>query len=128
MTYYGAKDVAISFNSHDITSMVNPQADVERKAILQEGTPFGVAWKAWLDTGSRELSPITFSGIEQFQATTGSRAYLAEGLTGTLLITYGGAKTTSVTAFVTSYKSTLAAEKLHVFTVQLQPSGTVTEA
>jgi hypothetical protein len=124
---YGSKDVAVSYGSA-ITAMVFPTTDVEREAILQESTPFGVAWKTWVDTGSRSLAPLTFSGIEDFTASTGSRALMAEGTSATLLVTYGGSKTTSVTAIVQKYKSALVSEKLHVFTVTLQPTGTVTEA
>jgi hypothetical protein len=127
ITNYGSKDVAVSFGSA-VTAMLFPTTDVERKAIIQESTPFGVAWKKFLDTGARELSPLTFSGIEDFAASTGSRALFAEGTSATLTVTYGGSKTTSCTALVVSYKTAIVSEKLHVFTVQLQPTGTVTEA
>lgn len=127
-TYYGSKDFALSFGGANITAMVDPKAEVERKAILQVGTPFGVAWPVWRDTGSRELSPITLTGVEDFQAATGSRALLAEGTSGSLVATYGGAKTTTVTCIVTSYKSTMVDQKLHVFAVTLQPTGAVVEA
>jgi len=126
-TYYGSKDVAVSFGSA-ITSMVQPETDIEREALLQESTPFGSIWKQWLDTGSRVLAPITFSGIEQFQITTGSRALLAEGTSASLVVTYGGSKTTTVTCIVQKYVTKMVSEKLHVFTVTLQPTGAVTEA
>ena len=125
--YYGSKDVAVTYGSA-ITAMVFPATDIEREAILQESTPFGVAWKTWLATGSKSLAPITFSGVEDFTAVTGSRALMAEGTSATLTVTYGGAKSTAVTAIVQKYKTTLVSEKLHVFTVTLQPTGTVTEA
>lgn len=127
-TYYGSKDFAVTFGGASITAMVNPNTEVERKAILHENTPFGVAWPVWLATGSKRLSDITFGGVEDFQAATGSRALLAEGTSGALVVTYGGAKTTLVTCIVESYKTTMVAEKLHVFTVVLRPTGTVTEA
>ena len=127
-TYYGSKDASVTFGGTAITAMISPAADIEREAILQESTPVAVAWKTFLATGSKSLAPITFGGIEDFQASTGSRALLAEGTSGSLVVTYGGAKTTTVTCIVQKYKTVMASEKLHVFSVTLQPSGTVTEA
>lgn len=127
-TYYGSKDVTIAYGATTVTSYFDPVATIERQAILQNATPFGVAWQAWLDTGSRQLAPITLTGVERFEASTGSRVIFAEGTSATLVVTYGGSKTTSVTAIVQKYSTVLASEKLHVFSVTFQPSGTVTEA
>ena len=125
---YGSKDVAVSFGGTDVTAMLFPDTELERRAILQKATPFGVAWPVFLDTGSRELSPLQFGGIEDFTAVTGTRAIFAEGTSGELVVTYGGTKTTTVTCLGESYKSTLADQKLHVCVIKLQPTGTVVEA
>ena len=125
---YAAKDVAYSYGGTNVTAMFEPKIDVERKALLQEFTPAGVAWKQWLDTGFREMAPFTLTGVEDFTAVTGSRAKVAEGTSGAWIVTYGGTKTTTVTCLVTSYKSTIASEKLHLFHVTFQPTGSVVEA
>lgn len=127
-TYYGSKDVTVTFGGTAITAYVDPSTTIEREAILQNATTFGTAWETWLDTGSRKLSPITFGGVEQFQVSTNCRALLAEGTTGSLVVTYGGAKTTTVSCIVSKFATVMASEKLHVFKVTLQPTGTVTEA
>jgi hypothetical protein len=123
-----SKDVTITFGGTDVTSMLDPKADVDREAILQESTPFGVAWPTFLDSGSKQMAPMTLGGIEDFTAGIGSRAKFAEGTTATFVVTYGGAKSTSVTMIVQKYKSILAPKKSHAFEVVLQPSGTVTES
>lgn len=127
-TYYGSKDITVSFGGNAVTAYLDPEASIEREAILQNATPFGVAWQVFLDTGSRKLGQIKFGGVEQFQSSTNCRAYFAEGTSGSLVVTYGGAKTTTVTCIVQKYTTKLATEKLHVFEVVLQPTGTVTEA
>jgi hypothetical protein len=106
-TYYGSKDVVISFASNTLTAYFDPKGSIEREAILQNSTPFGVAWQAWLDTGSRKLAPLTLTGVERFEASTGCRSYLAEGSSGTFVVTYGGSKTTSVTCLVNKFTTIL---------------------
>lgn len=125
---YGIKDVVISLMSTTATAWFDPQGEVEREALLQESTGFGVAWQEWRDTGSRKMAPLVLRGIEDFTSSSGSRPKLAEGTTGSLVVTYGGSKTTTVTVFVAKYKTVLATQKLHIFEVTLQPTGTVTEA
>jgi hypothetical protein len=127
-TYYGSKDVTINYASTDITPYVDPQTTIEREAILKSTTPFGVVWPTWADTGSKRLAPLTFGGVERFETSTGCRVKFPEGTSGSLVVTYGGTKTTTVTCIVQKFKTVLATETLHVFEITLQPTGTVTEA
>ena len=127
VTYYGSKDVAVTFGVTTATSLLFGNGSVEREAVLQDVTPFGVAWPAWLATGMNKLADFTFSGVEDFGSTT-SRSVFAEGTTQTLTVTYGGAKSTAVSCIVAKYSTAIATDKLHTFTVTLRPTGTVTEA
>lgn len=127
VTYYGSKDVAVAYGATTVTSLLFGNGSVEREAILQEVTPFGVAFPAWAATGMKKMADLTFSGVEDFGTTT-SRSVFAEGTSASLVVTYGGAKTTTVTCLVAKYSTAIATDKLHVFTVTLRPTGTITEA
>ena len=120
----------------EIQSYIQTFNGVDIEQVLEEIHAFGDSWEEHLPVGIGKVGDITLGGLYDSAASPAPDALFGNripenpntGQTRTLKITWTGTKTTSVTAFVTSYKTTLAAEKLHVFTVQLQPSGTVTEA
>lgn len=139
MAKYGSNSLAISFDDNGgipvvMTQYITEINEVDIEALLEESHSFGDAWFEHLATGIRKMNPVTLSGFYDDAATTGPDAIFnavasnPAQATRTLLITWGGAKTTSVECLIQKYSRGARRNQLTRFTVILQPTGSVTEA
>jgi len=139
MAKYGSNSLAVSFDNSGgspvvMTNYIRTIGDVDVKAMMQESTAFGDAWMEKLATGMREAGSVTIGGYFDDTATTGPDAIFNDVADGpsdssrTLLITWGGSKTTSAETWISSYKRIAKVGELTAYEVTLEYTGTVTEA
>lgn len=139
MAKYGSNSLAISCDNSSgtpvvMTAYVTSIGSVEIESLLEESHSFGDAWFESLATGVRRMSDVVLGGFFDDTSSTGPDAIwnaVADGPTATsrtLLITWGGSKTTSVEVLITKYSRTAVRNELTKFEVTLTPTGTVTEA
>lgn len=117
-----------------MTNYIRTIGDVDVKAMMAESTAFGDAWVEKLATGVREAGSLTLGGYYDDTASTGPDVIFNDVASGptdstrTLLLTWGGSKTTSAEVWISSYKRTATVGELTGFEVTLEYTGTVTEA
>lgn len=134
MAKYGSKDLKVEVDNSggtlvDLSNYVTTINGISVEAILEEGTAMGDTWVEQLFTGNKQMPAITLGGFYDDTASTGPDAVLnAIGDTRTLKVTWGGTKTTSTEAIITSYVRTPAVKTLTKFSAVLTPTGAVTEA
>jgi hypothetical protein len=129
MARYGPADVVVTYNGNAIAD-VTVIGDIPKEMIIEEITPFGVAWEQHASVGVGRVGPITLEGIYDDSATALRTRLEAVGIggTATLLLTFGGTKTLSVSTVLRSITRTLARGALSRVSGLLQPTGTPTEA
>lgn len=131
MAKYSSKDLVITYGGTDMSQHVRSINGVEIEAILEEAHSFGDTWFESLATGLKRMNPIELGGFYDDTAVSGPDVKFgptALGTSATLQITWGGTKSTSVTAFVEKYTRGATLGGMTQYTVVLRPSGTVTEA
>lgn len=137
MAKYGPDDVLFKFDNVggtlvDLTQYVLSIGGIKKGAVLEDSRTFGDAWGEVLDTGIRNMQPIPVVFFYDDVATVGPNALFGAnsdlGRTGTLEVTYGSTKTTSVEAVVTDVDRNLDRGALHKMTVLFTPTGAPTEA
>jgi hypothetical protein len=139
MAKYGSNSFVVSIDNSGgtpvtMTDYIRSIGDVDVKAMMQESTAFGDAWMEKLATGMLEAGSITLGGYYDDTATTGPDVIFNDVATGptdstrTLLLTWGGSKTTSAEVWISAYKRTATVGELTAFEVTLEYTGTVTEA
>lgn len=137
MAKYGPDDVVVEFDNAggtlvDITQYVLSIGGIKKGAVLEDSRTFGDAWGEVLDTGVRTLQPIQIGMFYDDVATVGPNALFGGnsdlGRTGTLKVTYGSTKTTSVEAVITDVERLLDRGALHKMNVLVTPTGQPTEA
>lgn len=134
MAKYGSPSVTITYNSQDITQYITDINDIDVESLMEETTTFGDDWAEHTPVGMFKMGDLKLKGFYDDTATTGPDALfndLTQDPTSsakTLVITYGGSKSTSVGTFIQKYSRKLDRGKLHKFEVTLQPTGDVTEA
>jgi hypothetical protein len=129
MARYGPADVTVTYNGNVIPD-VTVIGDIPKEMILEEVTPFGVAWEQHASVGVGRVGPITLEAPYSDDATFLRVRADAVGIGGTanLVLLFGGAKTLTVSTIMRSITRTLARGALNRVSVLLQPTGTPTEA
>jgi len=129
MARYGPADVTVTYNGNLIPD-VTVIGEITKEMILEETTPFGVAWEQHASVGVGRVAPITLEAPYSDDATFLRARAEAVGIggTATLLLVFGGAKSLSVSTVVMSITRTLERGALNRIAVELQPTGTPTEA
>jgi hypothetical protein len=139
MAKYGSNSLSVSLDNSGgtpvaMTAYITAINAVTVEALLEESHSFGDSWFESLATGMRRMSPVEISGIYDDTSSTGpdavfnSPASAPSTSTRTLLITWGGSKTTSVETVITSFTRGATRNELTSYSVTLTPTGTVTEA
>lgn len=135
MANYGPTNFIISYDSADITQYVMTINDVTVEQAIEEVHALGDSWEEWLVVGVGKMGAIEIGGIYDDVA-GGPNAKFA-GRVGTetpataaktLVITWGGAKTTTVSTHLVSYTRKADRNGLTKWTAKLQPTGAVVEA
>lgn len=129
MARYGPADVAVSYSSQSIAD-VTVIGDLETLARTEEITPFGSAYETHAAVGVKAMSRITLQAPYSDDANLlrDKADDVGLGGTATLAITFGGTKSVSVSTIQTAQRRRIQRGNLTVFEVELQPTGTITEA
>jgi hypothetical protein len=139
MAKYGSSSIVVAFDDsggspQTMTQYVTEINEVSVESLMEESHSFGDSWFEALPVGIRKMEPITLSGWFDDTSTTGPDAIFnapaatVATSTRTLTITWGGTKTTSVECYIKKYTRQATRNQLTKYTVELQPTGTVTEA
>ena len=134
MAKYGSPSVTVTFGGTDMTQHTQTINGLDLESIMEESHSFGDSWFESLATGLKKFSDITLGGLYDDTVTTGPDAKYSVTASGpststtTLVITYGGTKTTTASVFIKKYSRKLVRGSLHKYEVVLTPTGTVTEA
>lgn len=135
MAKYGSDDTVIEFDStdggslQDMTQYITGVGVIKKGAVVMESTTFGDTWREHLDTGLREMDDIVLDMFYDDTSSTGSWVvFNSLGSTRTFKVTYGSTKTTTVETVIVDVSRNLEIGSLHMMSVTLRPTGTVTEA
>ncbi|HXO85230.1 MAG TPA: hypothetical protein VN803_06870 [Gemmatimonadales bacterium] len=135
MAKYGGKDFALSFAAQVMTAHILSINGFDVEAVTIDGKPFGTAYPKPIPTGDVNYSDIEVSGLYDDTATTGPDAVFRGNMpTGpasaasALVLTWGGAKTSTGTAFCVKYTRKVTKNQITEFTATLRISGQMTEA
>lgn len=131
MAKYGQSDFIISVGGTNMSQHVDTLNGADIEAMLQQSDTFGDSWVEQLYTGIRRMEPIVVEGFYDDTATTGPDAKFggaALGTTVAVVLTWGGAKTSSFNAVISRYARTPGRGELSRYAATLTPTGAVTEA
>lgn len=136
MANYGWPDLSIQVDATDGGSLQEMKTHTRgiqvgaSERFTEENTTAGSTWVAHVQTGIRQLGDVVLDGIYDDTASTGPNATYngTHAVTRTVTITWGGSKTTSFEAWITSFERTPVSKGKTAYKVTLKPTGTVTEA
>ena len=136
MAQYGWPDLSIQVDATDGGSLQEMKSHVRgiqigaSERLTEENTVAGSTWVAHVMTGIRQLADLTLDGVYDDTASTGPNATFngTHTVTRSVVLTWGGTKTTSFEAWITSYERTTPGKGKLGYKVVLKPTGTVTEA
>lgn len=128
MARYGPGDVAITYSAQaldDVTMM----SDMSHEMITEEITAFGQDDETHAPVGVRRMGPITLEApyTDDSNDLADKLSDVGLGGTATLLIGWGGTKTTSVSTILQSIQRVASRGVLTKVRGVLQPTGAVTE-
>lgn len=99
------------------------------EAMTELATAFGDTWESHLFAGVKRAEPITVGGYYDDTAATGPDAkFNVLGTTLTIVITWGGAKTSSFSAIAKKYDRIAKVGSMTRYIATILPTGTITEA
>lgn len=129
MARYGPADAAVTYSSQAISD-VTVIGNIERMARNQEITPIGASAETHAYIGVTGMGIVTLEApySDDSNNLRDKADDVGLGGTATLLITFGGTKTVSVSTIQVAQRRNIQRGSLTVFQVDLQPTGTVTEA
>lgn len=138
MAKYGPSSVAITLDDSGGTARVLSQYIISIGGIkvnsgMVDSTGFGDSWTESLSTGKRFMDDITIEAWYDDTSNT-TDAVLGDVANGpadqqkTLLVAYGGSKTTTVEGWIVDYERVLDKDSLHIVRATFRPSGAASEA
>lgn len=129
MATYGQSNLSFTVGGTEMKNYIISINAVEIQALTEQTDAFGDSWVENTYTGIKRLQPLTIGGVFDDTATTGPDAkFNTVGTTLACVITWGGTKTSTFSAIVTSYKRMASRGALTKYEVNLLPTGTDTEA
>ena len=138
MAKYGPSSVAITLDdsggtARNLSQYITSLGGIKINAGMVDSTGFGDSWKESLSTGVRSMDDISIEAWYDDTSNT-TDAVLGDVANGpadqqkTLVVTYGGSKTTTVEGWIVDYERVLDRDSLHVVRATFRPSGAATEA
>jgi len=135
---YGPSSVAITLDdsggtARNLSQYITSFGGIKINAGMVDSTGFGDSWKESLSTGVRSMDDISIEAWYDDTSNT-TDAVLGDVANGpadqqkTLVVTYGGSKTTTVEGWIVDYERVLDRDSLHVVRATFRPSGAATEA
>ena len=129
MTKYSSKDLDLSVGGQSMKAHILDDVTLLVEAKTEEATAFGSEWESHVSTGIKRADPITVGGYYDDTATTGPDAkFNVLGTTLTIIITWGGSKTSSFSAIAQKYQRVGTSGGMTRYVATLLPTGEVTEA
>jgi len=135
---YGPSSVSLVLDdsggtARDLSQYLISLGGVKVTAGMVDSTGFGDSWAESLSTGMRSMDDLTIEAWYDDTANT-TDAVLGDVANGpadqqkTLVLTYGGSKTTTVEGWIVDYERVLDKDSLHIVRANFRPSGAATEA
>lgn len=129
MARYSSKDLDIKIGGASIKAHVQDDITIGIEVGTEESTSYGSAVEQHISTGIKRMDPITVGGFYDDTASTGPDAkFNTLGTTITLLVEWGGTKTTSVETIVKRYERLAKVGDMTKYVATLQPTGAISEA
>lgn len=135
MANYGPADFSITYDGDDITPYVMTINDVTVEQAVEEVHALGDSWEEYLPVGVGKMGQIELGGIyddqasgpdDQFADRVGTEGPATAAVE--VVITWGGAKTTTFDTHLVSYTRKADRNGLTKWSAKLQPTGAVVEA
>lgn len=129
MARYGPADVAVTYSAQALDD-VTVISELPLEMLTEEITPFGSAWETHAPVGVKKLGPITLEAPYTDDSNDLNDKLFDVGIggTATLLLGWGGTKTTSVSTVLQSIQRIASRGSLTKVRGVLLPTGVVTEA
>lgn len=131
MAKYGSNALSLTIGGTEIKAYLRENVELEVEGASEDSTAFGDTWFKELTATLKRGLPFTVRGMYDDTAATGPDAKLGVATIGTevaVVITWGGAKTSTFQALIKKYKRLASIGKLTAFESTLIPTGTVGEA
>lgn len=127
MTKYTSADIAITYDNSagtpvNVSQYITDFNGIPIQAIVQDTHTFGDSWVERTFAGVKDIGEITLKGFYDDTVTTGPDAVfnrVGNTTNGTLLIGWGGSKTTTFETTIKSYNRTAGRGQLVGFEVVL---------
>lgn len=129
MARYGPADATVTYSSQLIPDCT-VISEIDLHAIIEEITPIGSAVETHAYVGVKGYGPITLEApySDDSNNLRDKADDVGIGGTATLAIVFGGTKSLSISTVQKSQKRAIARGGFTVFRVELQPTGSPTEA
>lgn len=129
MAQYGPDDFTFTIDANTFEEYTDTFAGFSVEAIMEASHTFGDTWTEQLYSGLRRAGEFTIEGFYNDVA-NGPDALFAgnEGTSMAFILTYGGSKTSTFSAFLSSWTRDPQREGTTRYTATFIPSGAVTEA
>ncbi len=129
MAKYSSKDLDLSIGGTSMKAHIIDDVTLGVEVITEESTAFGDTFEANVSTGIKRAEPITVGGFYDDTVTTGPDAkFNTLGTTLSVIITWGGTKTSTFSAIAKKYDRLGKVGAMTRYVATLLPTGTITEA
>ncbi len=129
MAKYSSKDLDFNFGAQSMKAHILDDVTLAVEVGTEEATAFGDTWEKHISTGIKKADPITVGGFYDSTITTGPDAkFNTLGTTVAVIITWGGAKTSTFDTVVQKYQRLGKVGEMTRYVATLLPTGEVQEA
>ena len=129
MAKYSSKDLELTVDAQSMKAYIIDDVTLGVEVVTEESTAFGDTWQAHVSTGIFRADPITVGGFYDDTAADGPDArFNTLGTTIAIIITWGGAKTSTFSTIVQRYERIGRVNQMTRYVATLLPTGAVTEA
>ena len=129
MAKYSSKDLDLSVGGQSMKAHIQDEITLAVEVMTEEATAFGDAWEKHISTGIKRADEITVGGFYDDTATAGPDAkFNVLGTELTIVITWGGTKTSTFTAIAQKYERMGQVGQMTRYVATLLPTGEIQEA
>jgi hypothetical protein len=129
MAKYSSKDLNLTVDATPMKAHIIDDVTLGIEVGTEEATAFGDTWESHISTGVSRGDPITVGGYYDDTATTGPDAkFNTLGTTVTIVLTWGGSKTSTFDAIVKRYERLAKVGEMTRYVATLLPTGEIEEA
>lgn len=129
MAKYSSKDLDLSVGAQSMKAHIQDELTLAVEVMTEEAAAFGDAWEKHISTGIKRADEITVGGFYDDTVTTGPDAkFNVLGTELTIVITWGGTKTSTFTAIAQKYERMAQVGQMTRYVATLLPTGEIQEA